>query len=79
LAQLERERLLEEDKKRYLEALKKSGKFRKYVLDGIFRKHIEQFGDITKLDDENFEELGKKLMVQKLVVIKLKEIMSELE
>lgn len=49
------------------------------MVEDIFQKHIEAFGDITKLDGENFEELGRKMMVQKLVVIKLKEILREFE
>jgi len=39
-------------------------------------KEIERLADITRIDGGNFEEIGKKFLVQKVLVLELRKILS---
>lgn len=70
--------MLQQQREEFLKRLKENPDFQEFVVKPI-KRELDSLSDITRLDGSDFEELGKKFLVQKLLVIELRKILSFLE
>ncbi len=79
----ERNLKVQEQTKRneYLKVLKNNADFKKYVIDGIIKKHIDELTDIRNIknaDFNNMEEVGKLVIQAKASRTILEKILYEI-
>jgi hypothetical protein len=70
--------MLQQQREEFLKRLKENPDFQEFVVKPI-KKELDSLSDITRRDGSDFEELGKKFLIQKLLVIELRKILSFLE
>lgn len=72
--------LLKEEatKEKYLEGLRKSQAFQKYVVEGIFAEEIRKLTDIRNIPDGDYESMGKIVLQAKATRAVIEKIISQL-